>query len=56
LTPLSLEEHREYLDPPFVAPPSPTVCEMCNGVSFYVSLLGDVISSCPYCGMERVVS
>jgi hypothetical protein len=30
-------------------PLSPPVCEMCNGVGFYVSLPGDVISPCPYC-------
>ena len=32
---------------PPCTPPSP--CEMCNGVGFYVSLPGDVISPCPAC-------
>jgi hypothetical protein len=49
LTPPSPDEHRGYLEPPFVAPPTPTVCEACNGVGFYVSLPGDAISPCPYC-------
>jgi hypothetical protein len=43
------EASREYLEPPLVHPPTPIVCEMCNGVGFYVSLPGDVISPCPYC-------
>jgi hypothetical protein len=42
-------DDRRYLEPPFVTAPIPTVCEMCNGVGFYVSLPGDVISPCPYC-------
>ena len=29
--------------------PRLTPCEMCNGVGFYVSLPGDVISPCPGC-------
>ena len=32
---------------PPCTPPSP--CEMCNGVGFYVSLPGDVITPCPGC-------
>lgn len=32
-------------------PPSP--CKMCNGVGFYVSLPGDVISPCPGCCDDR---
>lgn len=36
---------------PPCTPPSP--CEMCNGVGFYVSLPGDVISPCPYCSEKH---
>lgn len=36
---------------PPCTPPSP--CEMCNGVGFYVSLPGDVITPCPGCTGDR---
>ena len=29
--------------------PPPGTCEMCNGVGFYISMPGDVISPCPGC-------
>jgi len=35
---------------PPCTPPSP--CEMCNGVGFYVSLPGDVITPCPGCSED----
>jgi hypothetical protein len=34
-------------------PPDGT-CEMCNGVGFYISLPGDVISPCPGCDGVRI--